>query len=76
MVCTLMQKARVMHQSNSLLMNFLKDKGIKRAIIRISPSNESSLKIPYRLGFDKKGTIETKQEENLVSIYVRIYCEQ
>lgn len=50
----------------NLITNFLKDKGIKRAIIRVSPNNEASLKVPLRYGFENSGTITLKNNETLV----------
>lgn len=54
----------------NLLVGFLKNKGIKRAIIRVDPGNIDSLKVPERLGFSKEGKIVTKQGENL-QIFVK-----
>ncbi len=49
----------------NLLISFLKNKGIKRVVIRVDPENVDSLKVPERLGFDKTSTIVTKDGENL-----------
>ena len=49
----------------NLITNFLKTKGIKRAIIRVNPNNETSLKVPLRCGFQGSGTITLKNDEAL-----------
>lgn len=53
-----------------LLINFLKNKGLKRAIIRINPENENSQKVPIRCGFVKTGKIRTKKGEDFL-IFVK-----
>ena len=40
-------------QAVQLLMQFLKEHGFKRAIIRINPDNTASLSVPRTLGFEK-----------------------
>lgn len=49
----------------NLLIGFLKEKGVKRAVLRIDPKNIDSIKIPERLSFNKTGKIVTKDGENL-----------
>lgn len=52
-----------------LLIKFLKDKGLKRAVIRINPENKNSQKVPVHCGFVKQGIIKTeKGEEFLIFI--------
>ena len=46
-----------------LIQEFLILKRIKRAIIRISPDNVNSLKVPPRCGFQKKGQVGTESGE-------------
>lgn len=53
-----------------LLTKFLKDKGLKRAVIRIDPENENSQKVPIRCGFVKTGQIRTKKGEKFL-IFVK-----
>lgn len=54
----------------NLLVGFLKDKGVKRAVIRVDPGNIDSLKVPERLGFNKTEIITTKDGETL-QIFVK-----
>ncbi len=54
----------------NLLVEFLRGKGVKRAVIRVHPENTSSLNIPLRCGFKKVGTIEDKNG-NPLSIFVK-----
>ncbi len=50
----------------NLILKFLKEKGLRRAIIRVNPENEGSLKIPQRLGFEKSEEILTNKGDKLV----------
>lgn len=47
----------------ALMLDFLKQKGVKRAVLRIHPDNKDSLKLPERMGFKKQGTITTSKNE-------------
>lgn len=53
-----------------ILTKFLKDKGSKRAVIRIDPENENSQKVPTRCGFVKTGEMTTKKGEKFL-IFVK-----
>jgi RimJ/RimL family protein N-acetyltransferase len=53
-----------------LIQGFLTTKGIKRAVIRISPDNVNSLKVPPRCGFQKTGQVRTESGEVSI-IFVR-----
>lgn len=48
-----------------LMLNFLKVKNFKRAVLRINPANKDSLKIPEKFGFEEKETMVSKEGENL-----------
>ncbi|HVT01400.1 MAG TPA: GNAT family N-acetyltransferase [Patescibacteria group bacterium] len=50
----------------NLILKFLKEKGFKRAIIKVNPNNKDSLKIPLRCGFVEGKTIITKDKEKLI----------
>lgn len=52
----------------NLITNFLKEKGFKRAVIRVNPENINSLKVPLHCGFIRKGTITTKEEQLVLFI--------
>lgn len=45
----------------NLMTEFLKEKGFKRGVIRVSPDNVSSLKVPVACGFEEAGMIATKE---------------
>ena len=47
----------------NLLLDFLKQKGIKQASIRVNPENVASLKIPIKCGFKEAGEMTTKKGE-------------
>lgn len=47
----------------NLITQFLKDRGIKNAVIRIDPVNASSLKVPQRCGFEENGLIIIGEEK-------------
>jgi RimJ/RimL family protein N-acetyltransferase len=53
-----------------LMINFLKSKGIKRAVIRVNPENEASVKVAERLGFEGAGQIKTKNGE-VLDVYIK-----
>lgn len=55
----------------NLLMDFLKNRQVNRAVIRINPQNLDSLKVAQRLGFEEKDWITTKDKERL-NIFVKI----
>lgn len=54
----------------NILLDFLREKKLKRAVIRTSPENISSLKIPVRCGFTEAGQVVTDKGEELV-IFVK-----
>jgi RimJ/RimL family protein N-acetyltransferase len=54
----------------SLVLDFLKDKGFKRAVIRVNPENKDSLKVPHRCGFIEGETITTRDNE-LLTIFIK-----
>lgn len=47
----------------ALLLDFLKNKGMTRAVIRVKPENIDSVKIPMRLDFQKIDNLTTKDGE-------------
>ncbi|MBP6913436.1 MAG: GNAT family N-acetyltransferase [Candidatus Levybacteria bacterium] len=49
----------------NLITEFLKDKNFERAVIRVNPENENSLKLPLRCGFIEQGEVTTKSSERL-----------
>lgn len=53
-----------------LIQKFLILKGIKQAVIRISPDNVNSLKVPPRCGFRKTGQVRTESGE-VFMVFVR-----
>lgn len=52
-----------------LIVTFLKEKGIRRAVIRVLPENESSVRVPIACGFTEAGTVETK--EGTMTVYIQ-----
>lgn len=50
----------------NLVLDFLKQKNVKKTIMRIAPDNVNSLKVPERYGFKKAGSVKTKTNELLV----------
>lgn len=50
----------------NLIQKFLKEKDVKRAVIRVDPENKNSLKVPLRCGFIKNGQIVTEKGNGLV----------
>ncbi|MBI2637368.1 MAG: GNAT family N-acetyltransferase [Candidatus Sungbacteria bacterium] len=50
----------------NLLLEFLLRKGLKRAVIRVSPDNKTSLGIPRRCGFKQIKTIDSKDGAQLL----------
>lgn len=54
----------------NLMAGFLKEKGHKRAVIRIEPDNVSSTKVPERCRFNGSGSIITKEGKEL-RVFVR-----
>ncbi len=58
-----------------LMEDFLKNKGLKRVVIRVNPENEASAKVPQRLGYREAGQITTKSDE-ILDVYVKdLYLE-
>lgn len=53
-----------------LMLPFLMEKGVKRAVIRVSPDNEDSLKVPLRCGFEAGHAI-TIRDNNLLIRFVK-----
>lgn len=53
-----------------LLLEFLRDKDIKRGVIRVHPENTNSLNVPLRCGFQEIGTIKDK-DGNPLRIFVK-----
>ncbi len=51
-----------------LIENFLRERGIKRAVIRVNPQNEASLKVPKRRGYSETGKITTKEGELIIFV--------
>lgn len=49
-----------------LLESFLKQKSVKTGVIRISPENVASLKVPGKLGYRNTGEITTKDGDKLI----------
>lgn len=49
-----------------LILDFLKNKGFKKAVIRINPENENSIQVPLRCGFLENGEITTKDNEKVL----------
>ena len=54
----------------NLIIIFLKERGFKRAVIRINPKNIFSLKVPKKCGFSKIGSVKTNKNEQLI-IFVK-----
>lgn len=52
----------------SLVMNFLKKKQFARSVLRISPDNINSLKIPNTFGFENTGEIITKEGKMILFV--------
>jgi RimJ/RimL family protein N-acetyltransferase len=50
----------------ALVEKFLKEKGSRRAVMRINKENASSLKVPSRCGYKEVGKITTKDKEELI----------
>ncbi|MGH7196652.1 MAG: GNAT family N-acetyltransferase [Candidatus Saccharimonadales bacterium] len=50
----------------TLLEPFMREKGVKRALIRVDPENKASLSVPPRCGYTEQGIIHRK-DETLVS---------
>lgn len=59
-----------MTRAVNLVQEFLALKGLRRAVIRVSPENTNSLNVPPRCGFTNTGEIITKNEVRMV-IFVR-----
>lgn len=53
----------------ALVADFLKEKGLKRAVIRVNPQNEASFNVPKRSGFQEIGAINTK--EGKLTIFIK-----
>lgn len=51
-----------------LLVTFLQEKDLKRAVIRVNPENTNSLKVPLRCGFVEKETITTEEEQLVIFV--------
>jgi len=54
----------------NLLLDFLKSKQVKRAVIRTNPQNPASMKVAQRLGFEEKDQI-TKRDREKLKIFVK-----
>jgi RimJ/RimL family protein N-acetyltransferase len=55
----------------TLLLDFLKSRGIKRAVIRVDLKNTASANVPARLGFTKiEGIIQTEEGHSL-SMFIK-----
>ena len=54
----------------SLMNDFLKNKKVKRSIIRIDPKNVDSLKVPQRSGFAENGIISINKNKKL-AIFIK-----
>ncbi len=50
----------------NFLVDYLKNKGIKRAVLRIDKDNAPSLKIPLACGFQEAGEIDTSEGRMLI----------
>ncbi len=50
----------------NLMTEFLKEKGLKRGTIRVSPENKNSLGVPMRCSFILEGSTNTKEGEMLL----------
>lgn len=48
-----------------LMVDFLKEKGFRRAVIRVNPENKNSLQVPKRCGFSEHREIITKNGDTL-----------
>lgn len=54
----------------NLLLDFLKLKDVKEALIRINPENVDSLKIPQKCGFQEIGEIKTK-DGSILKLFIK-----
>lgn len=52
-----------------LIGDFLKENGIKRGVIRVEPENIKSVNVALRVGFIKRGSVQTKDNHTL-DVYV------
>ena len=50
----------------NLMTKFLREKGLKKATIRVFPKNNNSLGVPVRCGFGLESSIKTKEGEMLL----------
>lgn len=57
-------------RSLHLMLEFLKEKGVRRAVLQIHPDNGASLSIPTRHGFAEQGTI-TKANGEIRKLFVK-----
>jgi RimJ/RimL family protein N-acetyltransferase len=54
----------------NLMVEFLWERGVRRAVIRVAPGNERSLRVPRRTGFTEDRTIVSGDHDTLV-IFVK-----
>ena len=50
----------------NLIVEFLKQKNLKRAVIRVLPENVNSVRVPLTCGFNEERTVETKEGRMIV----------
>jgi RimJ/RimL family protein N-acetyltransferase len=55
----------------TLLFDFLKSKGIKRAVIRVDLKNTTSANVPARLGFEKIEGIIPTEDGHFLSMFIK-----
>lgn len=67
MVSTLLPEETATEQKQYYLVEeFLREKGIKKSVIRVNLENEKSLRVPERCGYVQTGSVRTTNEGPLV----------
>lgn len=54
----------------NMMVDFLREEGLNRAVIRVNPENRRSLNVPVRCGFTESGSIVTESGQKL-NIFIK-----
>lgn len=57
----------------SLIEKFLSERNINKSVIRVSPQNTASLRVPEKLGYSNKGQIATRDGDELI-VFTKSLC--